>query len=341
MTQVRQVRAVSLHNYIEVARFVGLDPYAMLQQVRILPNQLANPEYWLPAGPVRDLLAASAKKSGCESFGLLLADCRTFASLGPLSLLLKHLRNGREMVAEVIEHQHLLNDIINIGMDTSRSNVLLTTEFAPNFCTREVVELTVAILFRVLREALAHAWSPEAIHFRHAAPVERRFHQRVFACPTEFNSVFDGMSCTAPSLEIPNPNADAEMAEHARQLLQIVSRVRPMQTVSERVRQAIYLLIREQQPTVGGAGRNMYLRPRTLQRRLAQEGTTFGRLLNEVRCDLALRYVESSDRPIIEVAHLTGYSSHSTFTRWFANEFGETPAVRRNRSRGSARHFAA
>jgi AraC-like DNA-binding protein len=338
VTRVRQVRAVSLNNYIEVARFVGLDPYAMLQQVSILPSQLADPEYRLPARAVRDLLTSSAKSSGCESFALLLAECRTFASLGPLSLLLKHLPNGREMVAAIIEHQHHLNDVIEIRIEDHGPSVLLATEFAPTFRTREVVELSVAMLFRILRDPLALAWWPDCVHFRHSPPAKPRTHQRVFACPIEFNSGFDGISCAATSLDVPNPTADTEMAEHARQLLRNLSGVRPMQTVSERVRHTIYLLIRERQPTIEGAATNMDLPPRTLQRRLAREGTTFGRLLNETRGELALRYVESSDNPFIEVAHLTGYSSHSAFTRWFANEFGEAPAARRNRSRGLARN---
>src|SRR5262245_57037438 len=93
-----RVRAVTLTSYIEVARFVGLDPYAMLMEKRINPQQLADPELRLSAAAVISLLEDSASLSGCMEFGILMAKCRSFASLGPLSLLLQHLPSPKEAI---------------------------------------------------------------------------------------------------------------------------------------------------------------------------------------------------------------------------------------------------
>jgi hypothetical protein len=43
VARIRQTRAATLHNYIEVARFFGLDPYAMLVGAGIRPNELLDP----------------------------------------------------------------------------------------------------------------------------------------------------------------------------------------------------------------------------------------------------------------------------------------------------------
>src|SRR5688572_14286621 len=95
---MHQVRAVTLTGYLEVARFVGLDGRRMLRQAGISLEALEDPENRIPAAPIVRLLENSAEQSGCENFGLLMAEARSFASVGPLSLLLERLANAREIV---------------------------------------------------------------------------------------------------------------------------------------------------------------------------------------------------------------------------------------------------
>ena len=58
---------------------------------------------------------------------------------------------------------------------------------------------------------------------------------------------------------------------------------------------------------------------RTLQRRLDEGGRTFSELINEVRRELVLRYMENSRYPLRRIAELLGYSMLSSFTRWFGS----------------------
>ena len=73
---------------------------------------------------------------------------------------------------------------------------------------------------------------------------------------------------------------------------------------------------------------------RTLQRRLDAEGESFSGLLNEVRRDLSVRYLSSSNQSITAVAYLTGYSALGSFTRWFAGTFGASPQAWRAENAG-------
>jgi AraC-like DNA-binding protein len=64
------------------------------------------------------------------------------------------------------------------------------------------------------------------------------------------------------------------------------------------------------------------MHPRTLQRRLHDEGTTFEALRDDVRRDAASRYLSQTTLPLTRVSALLGYSEPSVFTRscrrWFA-----------------------
>lgn len=70
---------------------------------------------------------------------------------------------------------------------------------------------------------------------------------------------------------------------------------------------------------------NLGLTPSALRRRLDRENRMFANLLNEVRRELSQRYLANSAHSITEISDLIGYTSVSSFTRWFTNEFGMPP----------------
>src|SRR6186713_777601 len=102
---MHQMRAVTLTGYLEVAARVGLDGARMLRQSGIQPELLSSPETRVPANAVIDLVERSAELSGCENFGLLMAETRSFADLGPLALLLERLPNLREIMRAANDFQ--------------------------------------------------------------------------------------------------------------------------------------------------------------------------------------------------------------------------------------------
>lgn len=74
------------------------------------------------------------------------------------------------------------------------------------------------------------------------------------------------------------------------------------------------------------ACRALKLSRRTLQRRLRAEKTSFQKILNEVRADLAARYLSDERLKVLEVAMLLGYSSISSFTTAFKSWYDLPPA---------------
>ena len=144
MIALHQVRAVVLTGYVEVARFLGLNPAALLRWAGIDPRSLADPEARLPATRVVELLEESVRRSQCESFGLLMAECRTFESLGPLALLLGHLGSAREAIEAAIAHKRMLNDIVEFDLDGAAPDCIRIA-LLPQFASRQAIDLAVAV----------------------------------------------------------------------------------------------------------------------------------------------------------------------------------------------------
>ena len=96
------------------------------------------------------------------------------------------------------------------------------------------------------------------------------------------------------------------------------------------MRKAIYLLLPLEQATVELVARHLRLSVRTMQRQLELAHTSFSRLVEEVRGELAVRYMSNPRYPIGRVSALLGYSQQGSFTNWFNARFGVTPRDWRN-----------
>ncbi len=100
----------------------------------------------------------------------------------------------------------------------------------------------------------------------------------------------------------------------------------------------VVALARSAIPIVGGGYRpleevaaKLHLSTRTLKRRLADRGTSFSDLLEEVRRERALRLLRSDRHSIEEIAARLEYSDAANFTRAFRRWMGTTPAAYRKR----------
>lgn len=328
------VRAVSLTSYAEVARFVGLDPASMLKNAGIDPAELADPEHPLDADRVVTLLETSARQSGCPVFGLLMAESRSLASVGAVGLLLKHQGTARDVIDAIIQYQSLFTEVLAIGAEALEDATVIRTELSGGIGGPQSTEYVMGMVCRMVSELTGGRWHPESAHFVHDAPGDLGLHRRIFQCALVFGSDFNGFVCPTDSLDAPNPAADSIMARHARRYLDMLVPDPIDGSITERARRCIYLLLPAGRATLEQVGETMGVRARTLQRSLEKEGRTFATLLNEVRRELALRYLASSTHSVTAIAQMIGYATPSSFTRWFAAEFGMAPAAWRAEERG-------
>ena len=77
---------------------------------------------------------------------------------------------------------------------------------------------------------------------------------------------------------------------------------------------------------VESAARELGTTPRTLQRRLAESGTTYQDVLEELRREAAAGYIRQSDLSAGQIGYLLGYSEPAAFHRAFKRWYGVTPA---------------
>lgn len=322
-----QVRTAALTNYIEVARFVGLDPYRMLKRARISPAMLDDPDRRIALSSADTLLTESARASSCQSFGLMMAATRTLSQMGAISLLLRHQETVGAVVDTLSRYRQLLGD----GPVTTLTDrgPLVAIRVGPDDGSigRQGIELAMGILFRAIRTVSGDKWLPQSVHFTHSAPGDPAIHNRVFGCPLVFDSDFNGFLATRASLDMRNILAEPEMARYAATYLDRLAPDASGTATEQRVRRSLDVMLPLGRATLEQVAENLGMPARTLQRLLEKEGHSFGAVLGEVRREQAVGYLTHSTHPLGEIARLVGYSTPSSFNRWFYSEFGLTPSA--------------
>ncbi|MCY1552850.1 Helix-turn-helix domain protein [compost metagenome] len=92
------------------------------------------------------------------------------------------------------------------------------------------------------------------------------------------------------------------------------------------MRRSVYLLLPMGRASLEQVASGFGMNERTLQRQLDRVGVSFSAILNEVRRELAQRYLENTDYPIGRVAELLGYANLGSFSRWYSTQFQKPPS---------------
>src|SRR5262249_43689085 len=145
--------------------------------------------------------------------------------------------------------------------------------------------------------------------------------------------------CSAANLDDPLSTYEPETARYLQKLLEVIA-PQHSQSVVDRVRQLILVLLPTGRCSLEIVAQHLGLDRRTLHRHLQRQEQSFSDILESVRGDLAVKYLIDYDRPLKDLAELLGFSEPSAFSRWFARRFGcnaTTWREQQGRSKAAAR----
>jgi AraC-like DNA-binding protein len=317
------IRSASLTNYAEVARHSGLDPVRLMREFGLSQRCLHEAELKVPLEAVRQLLEASAERSRNEAFGLLMAETRLLSNLGPAGLLIREQPTVRLAIEALIGYGRQLNEALFLILEESGGVVVLREELIVGHGrpVRQSTELAIGVAFRVLGSLLGSHWRPLRVCFAHDAPADRSVHERVFGRKVEFGHDFNGIVFSRIDLEAPNPTADPAMARYAQQLLQTSAGDEAATGMTSRVRELVVTLLGTGRCTIDVVAQHVGVDRRTVHRRLACEGHTYSDIIDEVRRELAERYLKDRKRSLADISAMLGFSAPSGFSRWYQRQF--------------------
>lgn len=182
-----------------------------------------------------------------------------------------------------------------------------------------------------------HAFDIPSIEwsFTHARPASVDEYVRTFGnVPLHFAAPYLGFSIDACYLDLPLRTADARQHQFVmRQIDVALADMAAPEAVLRCVREVIARHLGEPQLDVEHVANSLRMSPRTLARRLHEEGTSFRDLVSAARKDRALHYLSTTDRAIAEIASSLGFSDVAAFYRAFRRWMRTTPVAFRAEAR--------
>jgi AraC-like DNA-binding protein len=317
------IRGACLTDYVELARSVGLEPHRMIAAVGLPRASLQDPDIKVSLRAFIRLLEVSTKSANIDNFGLRLSEKRVLSNLGPVGLIAREQSTVRKALEALAHYIGLHSDGINLRIEDRDDLVVLkpVVLIRQGMPIRQATELSVAVMFRILRIALGGAWKPQFVSFSHGPPRSRDIHYRIFGPRVDFGQDSNAIACRARDLEKAIPTSDPVMARYIRQYLELIGR-RATATVSHKVWEFVWMLLPAGRCSIEHIAEHMGVHRRTIHRRLRQEGTTFSSIVEDVRTEMVKRYLEESSRSLSLMARMLGFSGSSAFSRWFRDRFG-------------------
>ena len=166
---------------------------------------------------------------------------------------------------------------------------------------------------------------PLAFELRFPPPADLRPFQDAFKCPLRFNAPVNSLLFARADVISPLPTAHPLLAQmHERLASERLHRLDHFQ-ISSRARAAIVRRLPYGEPRRAEVAAELEMSERTLQRRLEAEGTSFQRLVDDTRRELAQQYLGQTDVSLADATYLLGFGDLSSFFRAFKRWFGTSP----------------
>lgn len=178
---------------------------------------------------------------------------------------------------------------------------------------------------RTIAGELAPGLSLQGLTVRLPPPADPAPYRRLFGVAPRFGAERNVAVIAAAALDLPLPQADElTAATTERQCRELVDRRRARSGVAGRVRDE---LVRAPagMPDVEQVAARLAVSARTLRRRLAEEGTSYRALVEEVRAALAEELLATGSLSVEQVARRLGYAETASFTHAFTRWKGVSP----------------
>ena len=328
------VAVVSALKVLEVATQpsatrAGATREAILARAEIDPALLANVRGTIPLVSQHALWEAAVEECGDRSLPLRVAEAcepATFHVLGYACMTAPNLRAALERMVRFLG-LFLEGDTLALEPGTTEVRLVLSQHAPPRLGRQLSAESTLAKILVAIRAITGLPnFKASIVTFAHPAPRDIAPFERLFGCEVRFDDKRTQMGIHASALDRPLAKADPALSAFFEQHAEAMLRERgASETAASRVRRAITEAIHagEVSETVVGTRRGWS--ERTLRRRLAEEQTSFREALDEVRQDLAQRWLRDREMAIAEVAFLLGFAEPSSFHRAFKRWTGRTP----------------
>jgi AraC-like DNA-binding protein len=260
--------------------------------------------------PTLALTIATALPPG--SFGVVEYVCRASSTLG-------------DALRHWVRYLNLLDDAVVVALEIDDDHAYLQVKKESEAPAPAAHELCFALVALRMRQLATAPFRVSFVELTHPAPVDPSVYRAWFDAPVTFGAAMTQLVLPRNALGISIASADPKLlAILKRAADELKSHPPEDPTMTAQVARALREALREDESRVEQIAKRLGMTPRSLQRRLKDENTSFNAVRENVRQELSQKYL-AEKLSIAEISFLLGFSEPSAFFRAFKRWTGKTP----------------
>jgi AraC-like DNA-binding protein len=321
---------------LEFAVSKGADRQALSERSGIRPEDLADQDNRISL--TRYMALMKAGQALCDMPALALRFCEEtrFEELSIVGRICQSATTMGEALKQLNRYSRLVAEVHGLGVNerfalVRRDGEIWLRDQRPD--PNSFPELTEAAFGRFICEMTRHYGDTPfvtAIHVTFPKPSYSAEYDRILKAPVTFEAEWNAMriepSWLALEIHVPNRYVFGIFNAHADDLLKSLE---TSKTTRGRLESVLIPLLHMGEPDMTDMAQQLGVSRPTLYRRLKAEGVSFEAVLDDLRCRMALTYLDGRKLSVNETAYLVGFSDPSAFSRAFKRWTGASPSSRK------------
>ena len=338
------IRASAMRGYPELVRELGGDPAVFLARFGIPAVAQQQPDSFIAFAALTRMLETTAEELVCPDFGLRLSGRQGLEILGPIAVIARNASTVLVGVESIGRFLYIHSAALKLATHPRAEGGLeFTYEMTePGVPYIQGYELSMGIAVRIIHLLGGPQAGFEAVSFPHAQQGSDAAYRDALGCPVRFEQPSCRFELSSEMAARRIENADPETQRIATKYLE-ATYLPASAPLSDRVAELTRRLLPTGQCSADAIADELAMHPRTLQRRLADEGVRCADIIDRERRAQAARYFTEPGLQLTQIAGLLGYAEQSALNRSCRRWFGQTPrqcqAAGARSSRGGPSHL--
>jgi AraC-like DNA-binding protein len=307
---------------------------SLLRRAGLSEHDFDDRQQRISAASQGKFLEYAAEAMDDSAFGLHLAEEANPREAGLLFYVTSAAHSIDDALALFARYSRIVNEAVRIKPAHAQEGLIAEISFIglPRHTAKQVTEFGVAATIKTLREIAGQNIRPTRLSFLHARNSDLREFETFFGCPVEFGASGDQVAFSRETLVIPLVTEDRHLLETLQPICDEAAKRRGTAIGSLRatVENEAQKLLPHGKAKKHRVAKSLGHSERTLTRKLADEGTTYEQVLDELRQSLALQYIKEPGVSLSQIAWLLGYEGSTSFNHAFRRWTGRPPSVARN-----------
>ncbi len=311
------------------AESLGIDIVPIAEALDIDPADFRDLDSAVSLNRFCRLFEVLATISGDPAFGLKYSEVYVHGGVGAFEYGLMHAPTLRHSMEFFVKFAGLRIDLAYLGFEADRRHARLEWSYSPLLVQREqYADFAMAANVRNLNYFLGPGRQVLEAQMERREPRSTTLYRALISPTMTFNAPINAAIISTDELGAANRNADERLFDLASRQCEAKMRERRHQPdIILRIKEEILGLMDRGPVPLGLIARRLATSERSLQRRLAEDDTTYQHLLDETRRELSDRLLRETDLPLSEISYRLGFSAPSAYSRAAIRWYGKKPSA--------------